>query len=50
MVPFFSRRIGLDDRGTPQRIDVGAKLTGQAGAFDVGVLQVRTADSGSPGR
>jgi hypothetical protein len=29
----------------PQPIDVGAKLTGQAGAFDIGVLQVRTADS-----
>jgi hypothetical protein len=46
VVPFFSRRIGLDDRGTPQPIDAGAKLTGQAGAFDVGVLQVRTAESG----
>jgi hypothetical protein len=46
VMPFFSRRIGLDDRGTPQPIDGGAKLTGQAGAFDVGVLQVRTAESG----
>jgi len=46
VVPFFSRRIGLDDRGTPQAIDAGAKLTGQAGAFDVGVLHVRTAESG----
>jgi hypothetical protein len=45
VVPFFSRRIGLDERGTPQRIDVGAKLTGQAGAFDIGVLQVRTGES-----
>jgi hypothetical protein len=46
VMPFFSRRIGLDDRGAPQPIDAGAKLTGQAGAFDVGVLQVRTAESG----
>jgi hypothetical protein len=46
VMPFFSRRVGLDDRGTPQPIDAGAKLTGQAGAFDVGVLQVRTAESG----
>jgi hypothetical protein len=46
VVPFFSRRIGLDDRGAPQPVDGGAKLTGQAGAFDVGVLQVRTAASG----
>jgi hypothetical protein len=44
VVPFFSRRIGLDEFGTPQRIDVGAKLTGQAGPFDVGVLQVRTGE------
>jgi hypothetical protein len=45
VTPFFSRRIGLDDEGVPQSIDVGAKLTGQAGAFDVGVLQVRTAET-----
>src|SRR3970282_466618 len=45
VVPFFSRRIGLDDRGMPQGIDAGAKLTGQAGAFDVGVLQVRTSSA-----
>ena len=47
IVPFFSRRIGLDDSGVPQPIDYGVKLTGQAGAFDVGVLQVRTRDRGS---
>ncbi|MFN8062827.1 MAG: carbohydrate binding family 9 domain-containing protein [Vicinamibacterales bacterium] len=41
--PFFSRRIGLAN-GQPQRIDVGAKLTGQAGAQDIGFLYVRTAD------
>ena len=44
--PFFSRRIGLDADGRPQRIDYGLKLTGQVGAQDVGVLQVRTAPSG----
>jgi hypothetical protein len=44
VVPFFSRRIGLDTDGRPQRIDVGAKLTGQAGAFDVGLLHVRTGE------
>ena len=48
ITPFFSRRIGLTD-GVRQRIDVGAKLTGQAGAFDVGVLQVRTGEVGSEG-
>jgi hypothetical protein len=45
VTPFFSRRIGLDARGVPQPIEVGAKLTGQAGAFDVGLLQVRTSES-----
>ena len=45
VTPFFSRRIGLDERGVPQPIDVGAKLTGQAGKFDIGFIQVRTRDS-----
>ncbi|MGH9346261.1 MAG: DUF5916 domain-containing protein [Vicinamibacterales bacterium] len=47
VVPFFSRRIGLDEDGAPQRIDAGAKLTGQAGPFDLGVLQVRTGETGA---
>ena len=41
---FFSRRIGLDARGQPQRIDIGTKVTGQAGAQDVGALYVRTGE------
>ena len=45
VTPFFSRRIGLTDDGVPQDVDVGAKLTGQAGAFDVGLLQVRTGEA-----
>lgn len=40
---FFTRRIGLDQRGLPQSIDYGAKLGGSAGAFNLGVLHVRTA-------
>ena len=43
---FFSRRIGLDSRGQPQRIDVGTKVTGQAGRQDVGALYVRTGEDG----
>ena len=43
---FFSRRIGLNE-GQPQRIDYGVKLTGQAGAQDIGVLQVRTGQEGA---
>lgn len=41
---FFSRRIGLDANGQPQRVLGGTKLTGQAGAFDVGALYVRTGE------
>ena len=39
LIPFQSRRIGLDEENTPQGINFGGKLTGQAGAFDIGVLQ-----------
>jgi hypothetical protein len=50
LIPFQSRRIGLGEDNTPQRINFGGKLTGQAGAFDVGVLQVQTGDeSGNDG-
>lgn len=45
VVPFFSRRIGLDAAGQPQRIDYGVKLTGQLGSFDLGLLQVKTGDT-----
>jgi hypothetical protein len=41
--PFFSRRIGLN-AGTPQPILFGAKLIGQAGRYDIGVLQVQTSE------
>jgi hypothetical protein len=47
VTPFFSRRIGLDEDGIPQPIDAGAKLTGQAGAFDIGFVQVRTRQTDS---
>ena len=42
--PYFSRRIGLSEAATPQRIDYGTKFNGQVGAQDVGFLHVRTAD------
>ncbi len=41
--PFFSRRIGLN-AGEPQPIVYGAKLTGQAGPYDIAFLQVRTSE------
>ncbi|HET6629434.1 MAG TPA: DUF5916 domain-containing protein [Woeseiaceae bacterium] len=40
-MPFFSRRIGLAASGEALDIDVGAKLTGRAGGFDIGVLDIR---------
>ena len=44
VTPFFSRRIGLSAAATPQRIDLGAKVTGQVGGQDVGLLHVRTGE------
>jgi hypothetical protein len=43
--PFFSRRIGLTG-GVPQQVDGGTKLTGRAGAQDIGFLHVRTGEEG----
>lgn len=39
-MPFFSRRIGLSDRGQPVDLETGVKLTGRAGRFNIGVLGV----------
>jgi hypothetical protein len=44
LLPFFSRRVGLDGSGNPQQINVGGKLAGQMGANDVGALYVRTGE------
>ncbi|HUE89856.1 MAG TPA: DUF5916 domain-containing protein [Vicinamibacterales bacterium] len=45
VTPFFSRRIGLVG-GEPIPVQFGARLGGQAGAWDVGLLQVRTGAHG----
>ena len=45
ILPFFSRRIGLSAANTPQKIDFGTKVTGQAGGQDIGLLHVRTGES-----
>lgn len=39
--PFFSRRIGLDADGETLDINIGGKLTGRPGRWDVGILAVR---------
>jgi hypothetical protein len=40
-VVFFSRRIGLAN-GTAVPIDVGGRVTGKAGAYSIGLLDIRT--------
>ncbi len=40
-MPFHSRRIGLSANGQPVDLEVGAKLTGRVGRFNVGVLGVQ---------
>jgi hypothetical protein len=37
-LPFFSRRIGLDENGEPVRILAGAKVTGRPGGWNLGFL------------
>ena len=43
---FFTRRIGLTDRGQPVPIDYGVKVTGKIGGYNVGFLQVETKEAG----
>jgi hypothetical protein len=40
LIPFFSRRIGLDESGNPIPIVWGGKLAGQAGPWNLGVMNV----------
>ena len=43
-VPFFSRRIGLEN-GSAVPIIGGARLLGKSGPYRVGVMQMRTGDA-----
>ncbi|SHF25812.1 hypothetical protein SAMN05444274_104203 [Mariniphaga anaerophila] len=38
IIPFFSRRMGLDENGKPIPINYGAKLTGQHKNWNIGML------------
>jgi hypothetical protein len=40
-IPFFSRRIGLDESGNTVTLDAGLKIAGRAGPVNIGVLGVR---------
>jgi hypothetical protein len=44
---FHSRRIGLTDQGEPVRLYGGARLIGRSGGWDVGFLDMQTAESDS---
>ena len=39
--PFFSRKLGIDAAGQPVPLDVGAKVSGRIGRFELGTLAVR---------
>jgi hypothetical protein len=39
---FFSRRIGIDDSGEQVPIDAGLRLSGKAGPYSLGLLNVQT--------
>ncbi len=45
LIPFFSRRIGLIS-GIPVPIVGGARLTGQAGSYDLGAITMKTESIG----
>lgn len=49
LTAFFTRRIGLRDDGSPQKIDFGEKLGGSLGSYNLGFMHVRTAtEPGAP--
>ncbi len=48
IVPFFSRRIGLSDEGQPLSMRGGARLTGQIGGLNVGLMGLNV--GGGPDR
>jgi hypothetical protein len=41
MIPFFSRRIGLDADGRPVTIKYGGKFTGKIGNWNIGALHIK---------
>jgi len=41
MIPFFSRRIGLDTKGNPVTIKYGGKFTGKIGKWNLGFLHIK---------
>jgi hypothetical protein len=46
MIPFFSRRIGLDSTGNPIPVQYGSKVTGQTGAWNIGAMYMKDKRNG----
>jgi hypothetical protein len=40
LIPFFSRRLGLDSGGEPLAINAGGRFTGQAGNWNMGFMNI----------
>ncbi len=40
LIPFFSRRLGLDSEGKPVPVHAGGRVTGQAGAWNIGMMNI----------
>lgn len=41
LIPFFSRRIGLDSNGNPIPVLYGGKMTGQSGQWNLGAMYMK---------
>ena len=41
-IPFFSRRIGINDDGQPVPILGGGRMTGRVGAYSIGLVNIQT--------
>ena len=54
VIPYYSRRIGLDASGRPRSLDAGVKLSGAVAGVDLGVFGTRVAGGpvapGEPGQ
>jgi len=46
LIPFFSRRIGLDSTGSPIPVLVGSKITGQSGHWNIGAQYMKDQRNG----
>ena len=46
LIPFFSRRIGLDSTGNPIPVLVGGKITGQSGSWSIGAQYMKDQRNG----